>query len=319
MRSSMPEEDCRHQICGRGLARRVVDEPSVFSLRAKGGVSIVGNRWGEGSGPMVVFLHGGGQTRHSWSKAAESLVAAGYSAVTYDARGHGDSGWSANGDYCIDTMIDDLALIVGMLSGPLVIVGASMGGITGMIAAGEGRVSALDGLVLVDIAPRVEAAGVARIMGFMGANPGGFESLEQARDAIAAYNPHRPPSSDLAGLKKNLRQGADGRYRWHWDPDFLAQATARHNEGRLIDLERRLAAAEAIRVPTLLVRGAASDIVSTEAARELCALIPGARVVDIASAGHMVVGDRNDVFLSAITPFLQQLYGDKVSRAKYVT
>lgn len=280
---------------------------TTLSVSGHDGLRVVGDRRGDPSGLPVIFLHGGGQTRHSWSVAADRLAREGYCAITFDARGHGDSAWSEDGAYGLDAMIEDLIAVTRTVSAPPVLVGASMGGITSLVAAGEGRLPALSGLVLVDIAPRVDATGVARILRFMSANPGGFESLEQARDAIAAYNPHRPPPADLEGLKKNLRLGGDGRYRWHWDPRFLATAAAQHDgDGEPQDLERRLRAASAIRAPTLLVRGAASDIVSSEAARELLELIPHAQIVDIAAAGHMVVGDRNEVFLSEIVPFLQQ-------------
>lgn len=278
----------------------------LLSIAGHNGLQIVGDRRGDPSGLPVIFLHGGGQTRHSWSAAARQLAGSGFCAITFDARGHGDSAWSEDGAYGIDAMIGDLTAVMHEVSTPPILIGASMGGITSLVAAGEGRLPALSGLVLVDIAPRVDTKGVARIIRFMGANPDGFQSLEQARDAIAAYNPHRPPSADLEGLKKNLRESGDGRFRWHWDPRFLANTAAQHDAGRQQDLERRLRAASAIRVPTLLVRGAASDIVSADAARELLELIPHARVVDIADAGHMVVGDRNEVFLSAILPFLRQ-------------
>lgn len=307
MSSLTPRRDVRSHFRGSwrtGIAREAVE---TISVSGHNGLGIVGDRRGDPSGLPVIFLHGGGQTRRSWSVAADRLAGAGFCAITFDARGHGESAWSEDGSYCVEAMIGDLRAVMATVSRPPVLVGASMGGITSLVAAGEGHLPGLAGLVLVDIAPRVDAAGVARIIRFMGANPGGFESLEQARDAIAAYNPHRPPPADLEGLKKNLRLGADGRYRWHWDPRFLANTEAQHDAGRQPELERRLRAASAIRVPTLLVRGASSDIVSPDAARELLELIPDARAVEVAAAGHMVVGDRNDVFLSAITPFLRQL------------
>lgn len=307
MPSSTHSRDMRGHFRGpwrTGMSREAFE---TFTVSGHNGLRIVGDRRGDPSALPVIFLHGGGQTRRSWSVAADRLAAAGFCAITFDARGHGESAWSEDGSYCIEAMTGDLLAVMATVSGPPVLVGASMGGITSLVAAGEGHLPGLSGLVLVDIAPRVDATGVARIIRFMGANPGGFESLEQARDAIAAYNPHRPPPGDLEGLKKNLRLGADGRYRWHWDPRFLANTAAQHEAGRQPELERRLRAASAIRVPTLLVRGASSDIVSPDAARELLELIPHARAIDVAAAGHMVVGDRNDVFMSAITPFLQQL------------
>lgn len=282
------------------------DAPVPLTFTGYQGIRLTGDRYGPPSETPVLLLHGGGQTRHAWSGAAQRLAAAGYGTITLDARGHGDSEWSPDGDYSVDAMVGDICCVVEQLGGKPVLVGASMGGITAMVAVGEGRVPSVGGLVLVDIAPRTERRGVERIIAFMSANPEGFASLEEARDVVAAYNPHRPPPKDTAGLKKNLRLGADGRYRWHWDPRFLDHAP-KENEGEtLVSLERRLAAAKCVAIPTLLVRGAGSDVVSPEGVRELLTLIPHAKAVDIAGAGHMVAGDRNDVFAGAVLSFLNE-------------
>lgn len=280
------------------------EEVATLTLAGHGNVQLAADRYGDAGAPPVLLLHGGGQTRHAWASTAACLARAGYCAWTVDCRGHGDSGWAADGDYGFDAMIADLCRVVAATGGRPTIVGASLGGMTAMVAIGEGRVPAAGGLVLVDIAPRMEAAGVARIIAFMSAHPDGFASLEEARDTIAAYNPHRPPPRDTAGLRKNLRRGPDGRYRWHWDPRFLDHAP-RPGEG-VEDtlLARRLTAARAIAIPVLLIRGARSDVVSEAGLQELLTLIPHARAVDIAGASHMVAGDRNDVFANAVLDFL---------------
>lgn len=277
----------------------------IVYYEGHGGVRLVGERRGPADAPVVLLLHGGGQTRHAWSGAAERLARAGFCAITLDSRGHGDSDWAPTGDYSIDAMAADLQRVVGQVGGTPMLVGASMGGITAMVAVGEGLLPSASKLVLVDIAPRVEQTGVQRIIKFMGANTDGFATLEEVRDAVAAYNPHRPPPKDLNGLKKNLRQRADGRYFWHWDPRFLNEAARRESGEALTDLERRLSAAKGVLIPTLLVRGAGSDVVSPDGVRELRNLIPHAQTIDIAGAGHMVAGDRNDVFADALLGFLQ--------------
>lgn len=307
MRRFMPEST---------ISRRCLETPSTFAARGSttpaeivyfaghGGVHIVGERRGPPDAQVVLLLHGGGQTRHAWAGAAERIARAGFCAIALDSRGHGDSDWSPNGNYSVDALTADLRRVITQVSGTPVLVGASMGGITAMIAVGEGRVPAASKLVLVDIAPRVERAGVQRIIAFMSASPDGFASLEEVRDAVAAYNPQRSPPADLNGLKKNLRQCADGRYRWHWDPRFLKEAARRESGEGLTDLDRRLAAARNVRIPTLLVRGGGSDVVSPEGVRELRELIPHAQAVDIVGAGHMVAGDRNDAFTDAVLGFL---------------
>ncbi len=262
-------------------------------------VSIAGDSWGDEAGPLVVLLHGGGQTRHAWGGTGEMLGRAGYFAVAFDARGHGDSGWSRDGNYGQDIMVRDLECVIAALGGRRpVIVGASMGGGTGLVAVGEDHVDA-SALILVDIVPYTEPEGVARIKAFMSQRPEGFSSLEEVADAISRYRPYRPRPRSLEGLAKNVRLAADGKYQWHWDPRFLASPR---------DLERRherlSACASRLRLPTLLVRGGSSDVVSEEGARAFLTLCPHAEYVNVRQAGHMVAGDRNDVFGQAALDFL---------------
>lgn len=281
------------------------DEGILLEFSGYGGVRLVGERRGDENSPIVLLLHGGGQTRHAWSNAAKRIASVGFCAITLDARGHGDSQWAPEGDYSIDALVEDLCGVIKQLGGVHSVVGASMGGITAMVAVGENKVQPVDRLVLVDIAPRVESEGVRKIIHFMSANLNGFATLEEARAAVAAYNPHRPPHRDTSGLRKNLRLREDGRFYWHWDPQFLDYATRSDAGEALSRLERRMSAARGVRIPTLLVRGAGSDVVSSECVRELLELIPQASVVDIAGAGHMVAGDRNDVFATAVLSFLK--------------
>jgi non-heme chloroperoxidase len=200
----------------------------------------------------------------------------------------------------IDAFVADLRRVVAHFTRPPVFVGASLGGLTSLLTEGESSQSLSAALVLVDITPRVEQKGVERIRAFMTPRPDGFASLEEAADTIAAYIPHRPRPKDLSGLEKNLRKGPDGRYRWHWDPQLISPA--RFARGR--DPERLLAAARALRVPTLLVRGKMSDVVSEETTAEFLAAVPHAQYVDVSGAGHMVAGDRNDIFSKAVIDFL---------------
>lgn len=249
----------------------------------------------------VLLLHGGGQTRHSWGSTAQRLAAAGWEAITLDTRGHGDSDRAPGGDYGMDALVADLRATVREIGGTPVLVGASLGGITSLIAEGEQPLARA--LVLVDVAPRVETEGVDRIVSFMRAEPNGFASLAEAAEAVHAYNPHRRRSASSEGLRRNLRQGADGRWRWHWDPAFLAEGTGQVK----VESERARVAAARVRVPTLLVRGVQSDVLGPEGAAELLALVPGSRLVDVSDTGHMVAGDDNDTFARAVLDFLAEL------------
>jgi non-heme chloroperoxidase len=263
------------------------------------GVTIAGDSWGEPEGPLVLLQHGGGQTRHAWKNVGEALGAVGYYAVAFDARGHGDSDWAADGVYGQDIMVEDLACVLRALGRQrAVLVGASMGGATSLVAVGEDRVDAT-ALVLVDIAPRIEPEGVEKIQAFMNQRPEGFDSLEEVAQAIGAYQPHRKPPKDLAGLAKNLRLTPEGKYRWHWDPRFMT--LRREMDKRLVRLE---ACASALELPTLLVRGGLSDVLSEEGAAAFLVSCPHSEYVNITDAGHMVAGDRNDVFGKAVIDFL---------------
>jgi pimeloyl-ACP methyl ester carboxylesterase len=264
-----------------------------------GGVTIAGDSWGDPDGPLVLLQHGGGQTRHAWKGTGETLGAAGYHAVAFDARGHGDSDWAPDGVYGQDVMVEDLKRLVEALGGRRpVLVGASMGGGVSLVAVGEDHVDAT-ALVLVDIAPRIEVTGARKINDFMSQAPDGFASLEEVAEAIASYQPHRDRPRNLDGLAKNVRLGQDGRYHWHWDPRF--------RQGRR-DMAQRQARLEAcaanLRLPTLLVRGGLSDILSEEGARSFLELCPHSEYVNVTGAAHMVAGDRNDIFASGVIEFL---------------
>lgn len=265
------------------------------------GLRIAGDAWGDPGGPLIVLMHGGGQTRHAWKGAGQRLGAAGYHAVALDARGHGDSDWAPDADYSMDSMVEDLRCVIAALGNRRpVLVGASMGGGTGLVAAGEDRVDAT-ALVLVDVGPRIEMDGVERIHVFMDQKPDGFASLDEVAEAIASYQPHRKRPRTLDGLGKNVREGADGRYRWHWDPRF--RTGTRNLEMRQ---ERLEACARRLTLPTLLVRGALSDLLSEEGARAFLEMCPHSEYVNVAGAAHMVAGDRNDIFGDAVVEFLSR-------------
>jgi pimeloyl-ACP methyl ester carboxylesterase len=272
---------------------------------------------GHEDAPPVVLLPGGGQTRHAWGTTAAVLADNGWRAYTMDLRGHGDSDWDPDGDYTFDAFaadVGDLAHAVADTSpsdAPPALVGASLGGISSLAAIAEADPPGSVGsaLVLVDVAPRIENDGVARIGEFMTANLDGFASLEEVADAVAAYNPHRPRPKDVRGLSKNVRQREDGRWYWHWDPRFVSGRFGSSDETRssMVQPNRLADAARALPIPTLLVRGRMSDLLSEEGARELLELVPHAELVDVAGAGHMVAGDRNDLFNDAVVSFLQRL------------
>lgn len=283
------------------------------TLRLAGdGLTLAADAYGPSDGPPVLFFHGGGQTRHAWGGTARLLGDKGWRATTVDLRGHGESEWAPHrefeGDgYTLDAFAADVRAVAAVQSAPPVLIGASLGGLASLTAIGEAPAgtTVASGLVLVDVAPRLEQEGIDRIAEFMLGNVDGFASLDEVADAVAAYNPHRPRPKDLSGLRKNVRQREDGRWYWHWDPSFLMggridETRSVRNEGRLED------AARAVSVPALLVRGRQSDVLSEEGVRQTLELMPQARYVDVGGAGHMVAGDRNDAFNDAVLEFLRE-------------
>lgn len=249
----------------------------------------------------VLLAHGFGQTQFAWSETARQLAAAGWQAVSYDARGHGNSDRSPTGKYDFDTFIEDFRRVCSSLPHPPLLVGASMGGLTALLAHSEKPLVELRALVLVDIAPRWDERGVEAMLAFMRQHPQGFGSLEEAREQVRNFLPHRRSASTAEGLKRNLRQGKDGRWYWHWDPAMLALAEKSRN------LQSRLkSAARKLKQPTLLISGGKSELIADEHVDEFLKLAPHAEHVSVVDAGHMVAGDVNDRFMHAVMPFLKQ-------------
>ena len=273
-----------------------------------GGLKIAGDSWGDSNGPLVLLLHGGGQTRHAWKGTGEALGAAGYFVVAFDARGHGDSDWAADRNYGQDAMVQDLKCVVAALGNRRpVLVGASLGGGTSLVAIGEDQVDAT-ALVLVDVAPFIEQEGARNIGVFMGQKPEGFTSLEEVAEAIAKYQPHRKRPKNLDGLAKIIRLSKDGKYRWHWDPSIFRSEKIQLEKFDLVERQQRLEACSVkLTLPTLLVRGKLSDLLSEEGAQAFLKLCPYSEYVSVAGAAHMVAGDRNDVFGNSVIDFLARV------------
>jgi pimeloyl-ACP methyl ester carboxylesterase len=286
----------------------VTTTPELFSTQGPGDVRIVCDRLGDPAARAVVFLHGGGQTRRSWGRAAAAVAQRGWQAVTVDLRGHGESDWSTDGDYRVVSFAADIQEVLRKLPARPVLVGASLGGFTSMLLAGELSHGIASAVVLVDIVPNMDPSGASRIHAFMADRvASGFDSLDEVADMIAQYNPHRPRPTDLDGLRTNLRRRGD-RWYWHWDPKFIS-GTSPFPPIEVTDTDRMHAAVAAILrngVPVLLVRGQMSDLVSQERADEFLERFPQVEFVDVRGAGHMVAGDRNDIFAQAVLDFLSR-------------
>jgi pimeloyl-ACP methyl ester carboxylesterase len=269
------------------------------------GLQLVADVRGDPEAWPVLLLHGGGQTRYAWGATAELVANEGWRSIALDLRGHGESQWAPKGDYSFTAFCADCVAVVDQLAHPPVLVGASLGGMSAMLAEGTSDRTVSCGLVLVDITPKTNPAGVARIEAFMRSGINGFDSLEQASEAIAAYTPQRKRTSSVAGLMRVLRE-RNGRFYWHWDPKVIAHERTEVVPGRLSGLLD--VAMKNISVPCMLVRGALSDVVTQDGVNDLLAHIPEVTLVEVDGAAHMIAGDRNDAFSDAVVAFL----GDRI-------
>jgi pimeloyl-ACP methyl ester carboxylesterase len=263
-------------------------EPSP--LRTEDGLHLAAERVAAGDRVPVLLAHGFGQTRQSWAGTQKRLAAAGHPSLSFDMRGHGESGRNPAGcAYSVTQFVADLHAAADTLPDGAVLVGASMGGLAGVLAqATRPRFAAL---VLVDVTPRWEAEGAERIRNFMGAHPDGFADFDHAAEAIGAYLPHRRTRKTPDQLRPLLR-ARDGRLHWHWDPRLLAEFAL---NGEALQAQIA-AAARTLRLPVLLISGGRSDLVSERTVDDFLALVPHARHERLPEATHMVAGDDNDAF-----------------------
>ena len=251
-------------------------------------------------GPQVLLAHGFGQTRHSWAGTQERLGDAGFGSLAWDMRGHGESQSNpANHAYSVSDFIGDHVAAAGLVGGQPVLVGASMGGLTGLLAQASHR--PFSALVLVDVTPRWEAAGMQRIHNFMTAHPDGFESYDHAARVIHDYLPHRRARKSDEQLAKLLRFDHQQRLRWHWDPRLLSEfvADSQHLQETIAEEARK------IDVPVLLISGGRSDLVSDDTIAHFLERVPHATHVRLPEATHMLAGDDNDAFTDAVLAFLR--------------
>ena len=275
--------------------------PVTVEFGGDSSLRLIADEWNRGrsEAPTIVMLHGGGQNRFSWKNTGQLLAERGFHVIALDARGHGDSDRAPNAEYTVDAFARDAAAVLTQIDRPVVLIGASMGGLTGIVAAHRAGPAVVTKLVLVDVVPRFEGVGTHRIRDFMTRHVDGFDSPDQAADAIAEYLPHRRRPRNVDGLTKNLRH-RDGRWYWHWDPAFVTSA----GDDPFVEVDRLEQAAIDLRIPILLIRGKLSDVVSPAGVEDFLAKVPRAEFVELSDAGHTAAGDDNDAFSDAVVSFV---------------
>jgi pimeloyl-ACP methyl ester carboxylesterase len=279
-------------------------KPTTTEFRGDKDLVLVGDEWNreiraQADRPTILLLHGGGQNRYSWKSTGQIFADRGFHVIALDARGHGDSDRAPNGEYTVDSLARDVLQVLDGLGCPVALIGASMGGLTSIAVADKAGPGKVTQLVLVDVVPRFEKDGSERIRDFMFKHVHGFDTLDEAADAIAAYLPHRQRPTNLKGLKKNLRH-RNGRWFWHWDPAFLSTT----GEDVFVRVEQLENAASRLKIPILLIRGKLSDVVSPEGVEDFLSKVPHAEFVELSEAGHTAAGDDNDAFTDAVVSFI---------------
>ncbi|MGO9030856.1 alpha/beta fold hydrolase [Mycobacterium sp.] len=282
----------------------VSSAPQTVEYSGVNGLTLVADEWNRGTDaaadrPTILMLHGGGQNRFSWKNTSQVLADEGFHVVALDSRGHGDSDRAPDADYDVETLTADVMQVLDAIGRPVILIGASMGGLTGILAADQAGLDRVTRLVLVDVVPRFEKNGSARIREFMFSGLHGFGSLEEAADAVAAYLPHRTKPRSPEGLKKNLRL-RHGRWYWHWDPAFMTKP----GDDPELRTEKFEQAAADLTIPVLLIRGKLSDVVSPEGVRHFLDTVPNAEFVELSDAGHTAAGDDNDAFSNVVVSFV---------------
>jgi pimeloyl-ACP methyl ester carboxylesterase len=282
----------------------VSSTPHTVEFSGVQGLTLVADEWNRGvdaaaGRPTILMLHGGGQNRFSWKNTGQVLADAGFHVVALDSRGHGDSDRAPDADYDVETLTADVMQVLDAIGRPVILIGASMGGLTGILVADRAGPDRVTRLVLVDVVPRFEKNGSARIREFMFSGLHGFGSLEEAADAVAAYLPYRTRPRSPEGLKKNLRL-RDGRWYWHWDPAFMTKP----GDDPQLRTEKFEQAAADLTILVLLIRGKLSDVVSPEGVRHFLDTVPNAEFVELSDAGHTAAGDDNDAFSNVVVTFV---------------
>ena len=250
--------------------------------------------------PDLVLLHGFTGHARSWDAFAEAMTDR-YRVVALDQRGHGESGWAAADAYGNPEMVEDVAAFIGAMGlTRFSLLGLSMGGMVAINFAGR-QPKGLAELVIVDIGPEIVAAGSARIQaGVRAADV--FASKDEAFVAARAANSRPPEAHHRQRVEQNLMRTEDGRWTWRYDRALRSPTTVRPR-----DPEAAWRACANISAPTLIIRGALSDVLSPEVAARMLEVIPGARLTQVDNSGHSVPLDAPEGFETAARAFLKGL------------
>ena len=252
--------------------------------------------WGAPTATPIVLLHGLRAYAHWYDDFAEAAKDR-YRVIAQDLRGRGASEWAKDADYSTDAYVRDLEGLTDHLGlSRFILGGHSLGGVivANYAARHPDRVAAL---LILDMSPDVNPAGIERIRRELGETPEEFASWDQARAFLRRLHPRASDEHRATRLQWMLEEKPDGKIVWRFDGEI--------RKPRALDPpERTWTAFKGIRCPTLIVRGALSDIVALESAEKVVQTIAGSRRVEIPEAAHMVAEDNPKAFNAAVLEFL---------------
>lgn len=274
--------------------------------------------WGNPTAPTVILIHGGFDHGRSWDWTARAL-ASDYHVVAPDLRGHGDSGWSSEGNYLMTSFVYDLGVLIELLDrSPVMIVGHSLGGAIGLRFAGMfpdkvQRIVAIEGLgqspqrmkdEAERPAPDVWAQWLTERRDRAGRARRSHPSIEAAVGRMRERNEHLTVEQALHLTHHGVNRNEDGSFSWKFDP-FLKLFPPQG--GSDDDLP---AFWERIRCPTLLCLG--QDSWASNPVRDgRMAHFHDARLSEFADAGHWLHHDQFENFMAVVRPFLRGEAADR--------
>lgn len=245
--------------------------------------------WGDARNRNVlVCVHGVTRVSDDFDALARELSDV-YRVVCPDVVGRGRSGWLRNpAYYLLPQYVSDMVTLLARLDADSVDwIGTSMGGLIGMGLAGlEGN--PIRRLVLNDIGPTLNHAALERIGAYIGEQVQ-FDTFEEGeqyiRNITATFGPHADHEWKKLAADV-LRQDAEGKWIRHYDPQLAMPFKSSTVEATAQAEALLWAAYDAICCPTLLLRGAESDLLTAQTARDMANRGPKARLVEFAGVGH---------------------------------
>ncbi len=262
--------------------------------------------WGNPDAPDMLLLHGFAQTCHSWDFVALAFCDR-YHVVALDQRGHGDSDWSEAGDYSPETQQEDIAGVVSAIGlRDFVLMGLSMGGRNSFTYAAT-HPEEVRALIVVDAGPQNMRTGSQKIRNFVQQDDE-LDSIEDFVQRVLQFNPLRDPVQVRGSILHNLKQLPNGKWTWKYDKRFRQPGGRRFQHDPQMT-ERLWGYMESLACPTLVVRGAQSDIIALDTADGMHKRIPNGRLATVDNAGHLVMGDNPSGFERAVTGFLNEIDG----------